>query len=238
MSKKLDADDIMRIAGAIGGGFTGVAAAEIITGVDNTIEDAFSMLAAPIAPFAKGIVESDTGQALGLSKKVKSFISNLRNQANSHYRNVVKKHIAPLLLAKVNGQIDDAAFERMKKIKENAIKIEYSIWFWKWFEGVEAFIKKYGGTITPEMVKPTGVELTPPPSQSSPGSLPVGSAVDDPLTEFFEQPTVTWIQDHTLQIGMGLLGMVLGEQIAQHPEVTQKFIEAAGNIVPDSVSVL
>ena len=49
-------------------------------------------------------------------------------------------------------------------------------------------------------------------------------------------PLLQWVKDHPLHIGMTLMFAVLGEQIAQHPEVTSSLLSSIGDIIPDSIS--
>ena len=229
--KKMSLDDYTRLAGLIGGGSLGFGIADMVTGLDDSLNNLIDAVGGDTFEAVGGIVEQTP-----LSRSLPSVHKKLRRQASDHWGVVKKRHFAKLALMRVEQQIDPKKWEQMILITKGLADADYSRWYWSWYEQVETFLKKYGGSPTPDMFVPPEVKLHPRPSFSDmrPDVIQKDDAVTVPLTD---GPLVQWVKDHPLHIGMTLMGAVLGEQIAQHPEVTASLLSSIGDIIPDSLEV-
>jgi hypothetical protein len=236
MTKKMSLDDMTRMAGFIGGGALGFGIADFVTGLDDSLNDFLDAVGGSTFDSVGDVIEQTP-----LSNKIGSVQKKLRRQASDHWGVVKKRHFAKIALMKVEQRIEPETLQKLMIITHGLAEEEYSRWFWSWYEEIETFLKKYGGNPSPQMFTPSEVTLRPRPSQTDmhPTTSDTTSDKKDeiPVVSFTDGPLMQWIKDHPMHIGLTLMGAVVGEQIAQHPEVTASLMNSLGDIVPDNIGV-
>ena len=248
---KINADDITRVAGFIGGGFMGFGIADKIgdtidAGKDlvEAVGDTIGSVGSPVmqAVIDSGVnipgVISTKGQSAGISEGLERLVNDIVFKVKVKWLNqeadAIKKGVSAENIERWKNIIQKPQQEVEIKQKVIQLYVRNFPVYMKLMRKPEDILNMYKSKWPVEAGEfPQTVQTL---NTNIEGQADDGSYLLNKLREIREDPLIKFAEEHPLHIGLTLMGAVLGEQIAQHKEVSVAFLRATGDMVPDSFS--
>jgi len=257
--KNVDPNDALRVLGAISGGFIGWSIADIQTGAVDSAKEAIeavgdtagSLIADAIQ--AKESIEdlfNPKSKSNVMLQKWKSAVGNTWITLSINWS---QKYVEAVKKFRVNNGDSTELEEHLEKLKQyydtkRNIEMYKFMNFYLERAVLAFFVRRY--TVfenDPSTIQMINEAYTKTIDRIWPQDLP---RPEDLNTQPFEEnmrptnissywdqitssPLGKWIAEHPLHIGLAGMGVIIGEQVAEHPEVTSALVKALADVVPE-----